>query len=50
MIGDDKFFVVLIVMVIIFSGLGVYLFMLDRKLTRIEKKQKEISGQKSVTE
>ncbi len=45
MIGDDKLFVVILVMFIIFLGLGVYLFALDRKLTRIEKKQKEISVQ-----
>lgn len=50
MTGDNKFFVVLIVMAIVFIGLGVYLFMLDRKLTRIEKKQQEISEKKSNRE
>lgn len=45
MIGDDKLIVVILVMFIIFLGLGVYLYMLDRKLTRIEQKQKEISNQ-----
>jgi CcmD family protein len=48
MIGDDKLFVVILVMFIIFVGLGVYLFTLDRKLTRIEKKQKEISNQQKI--
>lgn len=38
MIGEDKFIVVLIVMAIIFCGLAVYLFLIDRKLSRIEKK------------
>jgi CcmD family protein len=45
MIGDDKLFVVILVMFMIFLGLGVYLYMLDRKLTRIEKKQEEIRNQ-----
>lgn len=44
MIGDDKMFVVIIVMFIIFFGLGVYLYILDRKLTKIEKKQQELSS------
>ena len=44
MIGDDKMFVVIIVMFIIFLGLGVYLYILDRKLTKIEKKQQELSS------
>lgn len=39
--GEDKYLVVAIVMVIIFAGLAVYLFMLDRKLTRMEKKQSD---------
>ncbi|HOI86510.1 MAG TPA: CcmD family protein [Lentimicrobium sp.] len=39
---SDKFFVVAIVMAIIFTGLAVYLFLLDRKLSRIEKKQSEM--------
>ncbi|MDY0101956.1 MAG: CcmD family protein [Lentimicrobium sp.] len=45
MTGDDKLFVVILVMFMIFLGLGVYLYMLDRKLTRIEKKQEEIRNQ-----
>ena len=43
MMGDDKMFVVIMVMFIIFLGLGIYLFILDRKLTKIEKKQQEIT-------
>lgn len=42
--GDDKMFVVIMVMFIIFLGLGVYLYILDRKLTKIEKKQQELSS------
>jgi CcmD family protein len=41
MIGDDKYFVVAMVMAIIFTGLGIYLFLIDRKLSRIEKKHEE---------
>ena len=44
MMGDDKMFVVIIVMFIIFLGLGIYLFILDRKLTKIEKRQQEITN------
>ncbi len=44
MIGDDKFLVVAIVMTIIFVGLGIYLFLLDRKLGKIEKKQQELTS------
>lgn len=43
--GNDKFFVVVIVMSIIFAGLGTYLFLIDRKLSRIEKKQKALKEQ-----
>lgn len=45
--GSDKFFVVVIVMSIIFAGLGTYLFLIDRKLSRIEKKLKEFRGSKN---
>lgn len=41
MIGEDKYLVVAIVMAIIFIGLACYLFILDRKLTRMEKKQSD---------
>ena len=41
MIGDDKYFVVAMVMAIIFTGLGIYLFLIDRKLSRIERKHEE---------
>lgn len=41
MIGDDKYFVVAMVMAIIFTGLGIYLYLIDRKLSRIEKKHVE---------
>ena len=46
MIGEDKFLVVALVMAIIFSGLAVYLYLLDRKLSRIEKKQRELTANK----
>lgn len=46
MIGDDKFLVVALVMAIIFSGLAVYLYLLDRKLSKIEKKQQELLANK----
>lgn len=39
MITDDLLIVVVAVMAIIFAGLGIYLFSIDRKLTRLEKKQ-----------
>ncbi len=38
MIGDDKFFVVALVLAIIFAGLAVYLIILDIKLSKIEKR------------
>lgn len=44
MMDDNKMFVVIMVMFIIFLGLGIYLFMLDRKLSKIEKKQQELSS------
>lgn len=43
MISNDKLFVVIMVMAIVFAGLGTYLFLIDRKLSRIEKKHKEDS-------
>ncbi len=42
MISNDKLFVVIMVMAIVFAGLGTYLFLIDRKLSRIEKKHKEL--------
>ncbi len=49
MIGEDKFAVVIIVMSVIFAGLALYLILLDRKLTRLEKKQKELTtGRKAI--
>lgn len=44
--GEDKFLVVVIVMGIIFTGLAVYLFLLDRKLNKLEKKQNELLAKK----
>lgn len=44
--GEDKFLVVVIVMGIIFTGLAVYLFLLDRKIGRLEKKQDELLSKK----
>jgi len=40
MIGEDKYLVVAIVMAIIFSGLGVYLYLIDRKLSKIEEQKR----------
>lgn len=45
MIGQDKFMVVAIIMAIIFVGFAVYMFLIDRKLSRIEKKQQELNAQ-----
>ncbi len=42
MIGEDKYLVVAMVMAIIFIGFGIYLYLIDRKISRIEKKQKEM--------
>lgn len=47
MIGDDKYMVVAIVMAIIFAGLGVYLLLLDKKLSRMEKKQADFFKENS---
>lgn len=44
MIGEDKYLVVAVVMGIIFAGLGVYLLLIDRKITRIERKREESAG------
>ncbi len=41
--GDDKFLIVAIVMAIIFIGLAVYLVILDIKLSKIERRQRELS-------
>jgi hypothetical protein len=43
MIGEDKYLVVAMVMAVIFIGFGIYLFLIDRKISRIEKKQNEMS-------
>lgn len=40
-VGDDKILVVAGVLSVIFVGLGVYLFSIDRKITRIEKQRKD---------
>lgn len=39
--GDDKILVVAGVLSVIFVGLGVYLFSIDRKISRIEKQRKD---------
>ena len=44
MVGEDKYLVVAIVMAIIFTGLGIYLYLLDRKISRIEQKQNGLNG------
>lgn len=43
MVGEDKYLVVAMVMAIIFIGFGIYLYLIDRKITGIEKKQNEIN-------
>lgn len=43
MLAEDKLFVVLAVVLIIWAGLAVYLFRTDRKLTRLEQALKERS-------
>lgn len=43
MIGEDKYLVVAMVMAVIFIGFGIYLFLIDRKISRIEKKQNEMN-------
>lgn len=47
MIGEDKFMVVAIVMAIILIGIGTYLVFIDRKLSRLEKKQAELKLRKT---
>lgn len=39
--NDNKYLIVALVMGIIFVGLGIYLYILDRKISRIEQKQDE---------
>lgn len=39
--SDGKIYVVVAVMAIVFAGVAVYLFMMDRKLSRMEKMLKE---------
>lgn len=35
---EDKFFIVIVVMAIILLGIGAYLFSMERKVKRLEKK------------
>lgn len=42
--GKDKINVVIGVLSIIFIGLAVFLFMLDRRITKLEKQKKEQKG------
>lgn len=44
MIGEDKYLVVALIMGIIFTGLGIYLYLIDRKLSAIEKKNNGSPG------
>jgi CcmD family protein len=39
--SEGKIYVVVTVMAIVFTGIAIYLFMLDKKLTRLEKVVKE---------
>lgn len=41
---ENKLYVVIGVLLIILTGLFVYLFSMDRKLRRLEKKQKEFQS------
>jgi hypothetical protein len=43
MVGEDKYLVVAMVMAVIFIGFGIYLYLIDRKISRIEKKQDEMN-------
>ncbi len=43
MLAEDKLFVVLAVVLIIWAGLALYLFRTDRKLTRLERALEERS-------
>lgn len=43
MVGEDKYLVVAMVMAVIFIGFGIYLYLIDRKISRIEKKQNELN-------
>lgn len=38
---SDKIFTVLTVVLIIFSGISLYLWNLDRRITRLERKEKD---------
>jgi CcmD family protein len=38
---EDKFFIVIVVMAIILVGIGIYLFSMERKVKRLEKKIEE---------
>jgi hypothetical protein len=44
MVGEDKYLVVAMVMAIIFTGFGIYLYLLDRKISKIEQKQNSMNG------
>lgn len=39
--SSGKIYVVVLVMLVIFLGVASYLFILDRKITRLEKKQNQ---------
>lgn len=41
MTGGGKFNVVIAVLAVIFTGITVYLILIDRKVSRIEKQRKE---------
>ena len=42
--NENKYLIVALVMGIIFVGLGIYLYILDRKISRIEQKQDEMKN------
>ena len=46
MLANGKIFVVVVVLALILVGIFVYLFALDRKVTRLEKEVKEQNPEK----
>ena len=43
---QDNIFVVVLVLAVIFTGLGFFLFSLERKLNKLEKKISEMEAEK----
>lgn len=47
---QDKIFVVALVLAIIFTGLAFFLFTLERKLNKVEKKISEMEAEREIVE